>query len=444
MLAPAAPRWLRPLAPPARAWKEVPEQRLGRLECLESSQSSRTSGTWLIAALILALLIPTELSLRLGPLRLSPYRCVLIAAFVPLALRWSTGRAGRVTGIDLAVLGFALWGWVALAVNAGAAASIEPGGILLLESFGAYLVGRTLVRDRATFAGLCRVAVLACALSLAVSLPESLSGRRFVHQTLGAFLPGAPTFVVEPRFGLARAFGTFDHPILNGVFASTCLALAWYGCGPAGIGGRVSRVLLVTASAMTSLSSGAFLSMAVQIGLASYRRAARALPRRWLLLVLALLTAYGIVSALSSRSGLQALIWYLAFDRTTASYRLLIWEHGSNSVGANPWFGVGQGEWERPEWMSGSVDSFWLMTTMSFGLPALLLVSAAIVGSLVRAGRRIRGDAAEDRARFGWILAWIALVFAGFTVHYWNNVFAFLWLLLGAGAWMGETRRRAA
>lgn len=443
MLAPVAPRWLPPLAPPSWAGKQFPRRCPPRPECLESSQSSRGSAAWLVTALVLALLIPTELSLRLGPLRLSPYRCVLIAAFVPLVLRWSTGRTGRVTGIDLAVLGFALWGWLALVVNAGAGASIEPGGILLLESFGAYLVGRTLVRDRATFTGLCRVAVLACALSLAVSLPESLSGRRLVHQTLGSFLPGAPTFVVEPRFGLARAFGTFDHPILNGVFASTCLALAWYGCGPTGLGARSGRALVVVASALTSLSSGAFLSMAVQLGLASYRRVARALPRRWLLLVMALLAAYGVVSALSSRSGLQALIWYLAFDRTTASYRLLIWEHGSNSVGANPWFGVGQGDWERPEWMSGSVDSFWLMTTMSFGIPALLLMSTAIVGSLVRAGRRVRADAAEDRARFGWILAWIALVFAGFTVHYWNNVFAFLWLLLGAGAWMGEARRSA-
>ena len=444
MLAPAAPRWLRPPERPACARKEVPSESLGRLECLEASQSSRSSGAWLVAVLTLALLLPTELSLRLGPLRLSPYRCVLIAAFVPLLLRWISGRAGRATWIDASVLGFAIWGWLALAANGGAAASIEPGGILLLESFGAYLVGRTLVRDPEAFAKTCRVAVLACGLSLAVSLPESLSGRRLVHQTLGSFLPGAPTFVVEPRFGLARAFGTFDHPILNGVFASTCLALAWYGCGATRLAGRLGRAFVVVASAMTSLSSGAFLSMAVQIGLVAYRWLTRALPRRWLLLALALLAAYGAVSAVSSRSGLQALIWYLAFDRATASYRLLIWEHGSNNVGANPWFGVGQGDWERPEWMSGSVDSFWLMTTMSFGVPALLFVSAAIVGSLVRAGRRIRGDEPEDRARLGWILAWIALVFAGFTVHYWNNVFAFLWFLLGAGAWMGAARRSAA
>lgn len=429
--------------PRPRGWtgKLLPSAPLAAPSCIETRQVARAAPFALVGLLTFALLAPTELSLRLGPLRLSPYRVVLIACFFPLLAAWLQRRAGPLRTSDFALLGFALWGWLALAVDSGFAASIEPGGILLVESFGAYLVGRVCVRGLDDWRRLTAVVSAACVVSLALSLPEMLSGKRLVHDALGAVFGGAPNFVVEPRMGFARAFGTFDHPILNGVFGSTCLSLAWFGAGEPALRSHAPRTVLVAASAVTSLSSGALLSMAVQIALALYRRATRGVAARWQLFTCALLAAYGLISALSSRSGLQALIWYLAMDRTTASYRLLIWEHGGANVGAHPWFGIGRGDWERPEWMSASVDSFWLLTAMTYGLPALVLLAVAVLSALGAAGRRVQSDRALDRARSGWIFAWIALIFAGFTVHYWNNVFAFLGLLLGAGVWMGERER---
>lgn len=387
--------------------------------------------------LCLALVLPTELSLSAGPLRLSPYRMVLLVAFLPALLAWCSGRVGRALPADLAVAFFGAWGTAALAVNHGGGTALESGGILLLESFGAYLVGRTAIRGLQDFDALLRRLALLALLLLPLLLAESLSGVRLVHSVAGAALGGAPAITVEPRFGLARAFGPFDHPILAGVFCATLVALGWAAGRDTPAGRRLARAAAAAGGACASLSSAALMAAGLQLALMGYRTALRAVRARWGLLLAVALAAYAAVSVFSSRSGLQALLWYLALDRSTASYRLLIWEHGSANVAARPWFGLGFQDWERPEWMSPSVDSFWLLTAMTYGLPAVAALAAAVVSALRRAGRHGHGEAHGARLRRAWVFALLALAFCGFTVHYWNNVFVLLFFLLGAGAWMG-------
>ena len=436
-----APNRSLPLASPARALRRLPigpsaaESGLPRTEA-----SPRPRGLPKLAiALVVGLMLPTELSAQLGPLRISAYRAVLIAAFFPCLVRLVSGRAGRWLASDVLVAAFAAWGVASLAVNDGVGEALESGGILVVETLGAYLVGRIALRSREDYLAMARALFAGLCVVLAVNLPEMLTGTRLVHQAFGALPGGAPGIVVEPRFGLARAFGPFDHPILNGVFCSTALSICW-DLRPAsreGFGRRALRGAVVGLAALTSLSSGAILALAMQGGLLAYRRLMRAVRARWMLLAGAASLLYAALSAISERSGLKALMWYLTFDRATASYRLLIWEHGGTNVGNHPWFGIGHGDWERPEWMSPSVDSFWLLTTMTYGLPAITFLAAAILASLRRAGSVRDPDPDGVRLRQSWIIAWVALAFAGFTVHYWNNVFVLIGFLLGAGAWMG-------
>lgn len=442
-LKPGRARWLAEPRPSEATPAQSPE--VGGLPGAGPGVAGASSPlVWLAPLLAVALVLPTELSLQAGPLRLSPYRLVLLLSFFPVTFRLFAGRAGGRRAGDFTFLLFALWAAAALGVNHGAATAIESGGILLVETFGAYALGRVAVRCADDFQRLAKWLV-ACAIGvLVVALPETLTGFRLVHEVFGAVLGGAPTIHVEPRFGLHRAFGPFDHPILNGVFGSTLVAMAWELTPKERTSQlvRIVRTALVAASGFTSLSSAAILSMVAQGGMLAWRKVTALVPGRWWLLLGLFLGFYATISVMSSRSGLRALMWYLTFDRHTASYRLLIWEHGSSNVEDNPWFGIGMNDWERPSWMSESVDSFWLLTTMMYGLPAIVLFAATVLAVVVPAAKRISNVAPWSRLGRAWAFALFALCFCGFTVHYWNNVFTMFGFLLGAGAWMGERVRR--
>ena len=78
------------------------------------------------------------------------------------------------------------------------------------------------------------------------------------------------------------------------------------------------------------------------------------------------------------------LITYLTFNSGTAYWRLHIWNFGSAEVWRNPLFGIGLNDWARPSWMwTASVDNFWLLTAMRYGIPAFLLLVAGIAPNLV-------------------------------------------------------------
>ena len=398
----------------------------------------RLSPTRVLSWLVLALVLPTELSLYLGPLRLTPYRLVLLPVFVGLLSGILSGRVGRLLVADRCIMAFAAWAVMATAVTQGPASALESGGILVVESLGAYLVGRTFVRSEADmrrFAGL--LALVVCVLTVIV-LPELITGKHLVHDVFGALTGRRQPTPVEGRFGLWRSYGPFDHPILHGSFCATAFGMAF--CLRSGR--RMARGLMIALGAFSSLSSACLMALFLQVGLLLYGRVTRALRQRWALLGLALLGAYTAISVLSSRSGLKALLWYLTFDRHTASYRIQIWEHGMANVAANPLFGLGDASWDRPSWMAESVDAFWLQLALTYGAPAPLLLIVASVLLLRGAGRCRVLDEAGRLLRDGWAVTLVALLFVGFTVHYWNNMFVLFFLMLGAGAWMTDPAGR--
>ena len=115
------------------------------------------------------------------------------------------------------IIAHALWVVLALTVSGGISIGVETGGIYVVESLGAYLLGRLTITCAAEHRALIyfMVAVLAC--MFLITLPESLTGVHFVRETARAFMGGPALPVIEARLGLDRAFGSFDHPILYGV-----------------------------------------------------------------------------------------------------------------------------------------------------------------------------------------------------------------------------------
>jgi hypothetical protein len=387
------------------------------------------------AVFYLALILPLEFSTTIGGLRLSPYPVVLLLAFIPLTLQMI--RQNRASAADYLIGLHALWVLLALAVYGGVAAGLESGGIYVVESFGAYLLGRMTVTSPESSHAMLRFMLITLIVMAFFTLPESLTGIHLIREVSGAMMGGAPLPVIEPRLGLHRAFGSFDHPILYGVFAASTFAAAYYILGMEKLNHRSLTVLAVIAgSTFVSLSAGPFVALTCQIMILGWDRITKHIQLRWSILLSGFLLLWVAVTLASNRGFVKVFISYFTFSPNSAYNRTLIWDYGSAEVARHPVFGIGLGDWIRAPWMSDSMDNFWLLTAVRYGMPALLFLVAAIVCIAVLQARSVGQDAQLNRYRMGWLTMIIGFTVSGITVHFWNALFAYFFFLVGTGVWM--------
>jgi hypothetical protein len=389
------------------------------------------------ALLVLAFLMPPETSVSIGSLRLSPYRIILLILVVPSLLHILSGKAGRLNGIDLAMLAHSIWCVIALGAYGGVSQALESGGIYFVECFGAYAMGRRYIRNVADFRALSIfIALVVCGLA-AVAVPESLSHSHFTRETFRSILGGPALVPIEPRMGLARAYGSFEHPILFGVFCSMAFATAWFVARPSlpGIRGWFLIGCIVIAS-FVSLSAGAWMMLGMQIALIGWDWVTKGLPGRWGVLMGLIALVLVVVSLLSNRSPVQVFISYASFSPASSYNRILIWHYGTAEVGRHPLLGIGLGEWVRAPWMSTSMDNFWLVIAVRYGLPALIFIVIGILLIVFKSTAQRSATAEWNRSRMAWITTVLGAAIAACTVHLWNNTFGFFMFIVGAGAWL--------
>jgi len=92
--------------------------------------------------------------------------------------------------------------------------------------------------------------------------------------------------------------------------------------------------------------------------------------------------------------------------------------------------------------MSDSMDNFWLVTAVRYGLPALAFLLGAIVLLAIRQARASAHDVELNRHRMAWLAIIIGFAISGITVHFWNSLFAYFFFLIGSGAWLTQPQRR--
>lgn len=393
---------------------------------------------WPVTALLIALALPTETSIYVGSLRLSPYRIVLVLTLIPSLTRLFCHRSVSLQAVDMLMLGHSIWVLIAFIVNEGVGQGIESGGIYVIESLGAYLVARCWIRTREQFEAFCRVVVFMITVMVLFTLPEAVTGYHFIQEAFRTVLGGASVPQIEPRLGLTRAFGSFDHPILYGTFCATAFAATYYVVCAARLGAKEIKTMAVVGLAtFLSLSSGAFVAMGIQLMLVGWDRITRGITNRWMILGGLFTAGWVMLSLLSNRSPIKVLISYLTFSAHSAYNRILIWDYGTQEVARHPLFGIGFSDWQRPEWMhSDSMDNFWLVTAVRYGLPALILLLAAALLTMHRLRNLRFADGALGRCRSAWIISIAGIAIAGITVHFWNSLFILFMFLLGTGLWL--------
>ena len=396
-----------------------------------------------IIFLLLCFLCPTEFSLFVGEIRLPPHRIALLALIPFAVFRILTRSDTRLRVFDGVILAFGAWLLLVYTYHGHGLNGFIYGGSLALETTASYLIARAWVRDAETLRQTLKVALAVVVLAALIALPETLFGRNFTHDLLAKLTGYHHPTSVHTRLGLTRAYGTFDHPIHYGTFCAALLAMFWYA--ERRTFNRVKRSAIVSGAAFLGLSSAPILCLLVQGGLIAWERLTRGISARAWLTLAAICGGYFVVALLATRSPVAILATGLTLDSSTGFYRLIIWEHGFNTVMAHPILGIGLADWARPSWMaSDTIDSFWLLTAMRSGIPSVLLLVTGLmllVSAINKRGVRNRSAFVRGLSR-GWLFSLIALCFIATTVHFWNVSLTFFFFFIGLAGALADPRRR--
>lgn len=367
---------------------------------------------------------PTTLSIGLGGLRLTVYRVALI-----IFLLTSASHIAKICKPSFKNPGFLLviytaWAWLALIINHGFSEKLETSGIYFIEVLGPFVITVTYCNTLARIKKVVSIYLVCVAMTLLITIPETLTNINWLQKVIGVNHSGG----ISPRMGLYRSYGTFDHPILQGVFASSAVGFAWFL-------GRYPLFLGALLATITSVSSGAILSVFIQFMLLGWERFSRAINNRWGVLLGILVVSYIAIELVSSRSAMRAILTNLTLSPHTAYWRMIIWDYGMQNAWANPIFGIGFHDWVRPSWMySGSMDAFWLVSMVRYGFPAFIAYASAYLIIIYKLYKLKLIDKQRVMIRRGWLAGMIGLAVSSCTVHLWNNSLIFINFYLGLGA----------
>ncbi|OZB19068.1 MAG: hypothetical protein B7X55_04075 [Rhodobacterales bacterium 34-62-10] len=395
-----------------------------------------------VVLLFFGMMMPTSVSLNLGGLRLSVFRIVLLVMFIPMVISLLSGRRGRFMIFDALVFGHAAWALLALINWGGLAQGIESGGIYIVEFVGAYLVGRLYIRTYADFEAFARAFVMIVVLMLIFTIPEALTSVHFLHDTIAGVMGAPRAPFIEQRMGLERTFGPFDHPILYGVFSASAFSLAYFMIAEKRLTnwGGMAQVFGVALATFMSASGGPYVVMIMQGFVALWERVLGKIAGRWRMLFGLFALTYLAIDLLSNRSPFHVFVTHFTFSTHSAYNRILIFEYGTAEVWRNPLLGLGLGDWIRPVWMSDSMDNFWLLIAVRYGLPAWAMMVGLMIGMLWAVGQRRDLPEPWRRARHAWAFTLFGITVAAATVHLWNALFVLFIFLIGAGAWLLDAK----
>lgn len=396
---------------------------------------------WMIAMLMIGFIMP--FSFNIGTVVLSMYRVVLLAAAVPVAIRIAQGAAGRFNTVDVVIILFSIFSALSILVNEGFR-RWEFMGVLQVEILIPYFMARTMIRDLGSYRYFVKWYVIAVLLMLPFAVYESLTSQEIVLEFFGKFLNVYREIEHRLRFGLDRAQVSMPHPILFGMFCSSAFGLAWFVLGHGkSLGKKASICVPIGVAVFTSLSTGAFLAVAIQMMLMAWQRIFSFFKYKWKFLIGLFAIFYLFIELFSTRSPAQIFAKLMTINSSSAWYRIHQFTYAKDDVINNPIFGLGFRDWTRPNWMIPSVDNFWLALTLRYGLPASILLLVAVVMVFRKTGRKPLHGALES-ARNGYLFTLAGLSISALSVHLWEATFCLFMLLIGSGIWLIDARKETA
>lgn len=392
-----------------------------------TSSHRSTHAIWLILFL-LALLLPINFSL--GGIRLNPSRLFLILTAIPFGLQLFTGKAGRFTLVDGCMLGFVILIPVSLIIHHGT--TIAPYALSqMVEMFGGYMAGRILIRSAHDYHKFIKLFLLSLLIMLPFGVDELFHYRMLIADAFRKIFEVVPKND-QSRFGLSRVQVVFPHAILYGLFCSLAFGSVFFLYRKMKLR-RIFYLGLVGFMTMLSLSSAPLLSLLLQTALITWEKLTRG---AWGALVTLFVSLFAFLQIFSNRGAFVIFIETMTLDPSTGWTRIYIWKYGIQAVISHPWFGIGLNDWDRPFWLTYSVDNFWLLMAMRYGLLCqFFLLSSFILHIAYIVRQRIVVDF-DASVRLGYMITLTGLIFLLATVDVWDSLSIFVFFFLGAGAFL--------
>lgn len=384
---------------------------------------------------LISLCIPVQL--HFGGIRLSPYRVIILTAIIPIIIRLFSQAGFRWKLADTFIILFVIWTSIS---HIYTGSSIETAAIFDIEVLGSYFIGRLFVSNLATFVGMVRVFYILVAVSLPFAVYEALRADPIVLTILNKFLNALPNVPHETRLGLDRVQYVFDHPILYGLFCATAFSLTIY-CRKLLQTEKMDLFggMVVGLATFLSLSSGAIVCVAFQVGLLIWDAALNKAEFRWKLFVALGGFFYLAIELGSNRTVPEILIPYVSLNPGTAWTRIAVNEAAMEVIGMNPWFGYGLKPW-HPRWPAptGSIDNFWMVIAFRHGVPSIVLLLLSVIFVAVTVATARHGDKRIGLCQTAMVITIASFSASVFTVHIWNAAFAMFFFLLGSGMWVAS------
>lgn len=393
-----------------------------------------------LPVLLYLICVVLPIGFQAGPLALTTLRLLTLVLIVPLLGMLFMGRYGKLLLTDFMFIAYIIWTFVSLAVN-NPNSVLQNVGSTGVEFLGGYMIGRAYIRNASDFTAMSwwMGALILCTVPFA--LFETLTGRPLIIEFLRK-LPGVNTVAIvhiERRLGLERVQAVFAHPIHYGLYCSVAFTMGFIALRDiSSTWWRYISSAVIVAIGFLALSSGALLAIILQIALMLWSHIFAKITWRWWLLIGLFTLAYVAIDIFSNRTPIKVFMTYATFSAHNAYWRGIIFEWGLKNVWANPIYGIGLNDWVRPFFMySGSMDNFWLVVAVRFGIPGFIFLTVGYIMGIFRVMRRKFDDGSVlSLMRKAWVFTFLGLTFTLSTVHVWTNIYSFVFFVFGAGIWM--------
>lgn len=396
-----------------------------------ATQSSELTNAPLLCIFLTTIFLP--MMFHVADFALSPNRIFLLVASIPLGLTILSGKCGRVTLVDILMIGFGFWMIIALAKVHGTA-RIAFAGITAVEAVGGYLVGRVLVRNAADYRLVFTFVCGAIIALLPFTIYENLTAKMLIPDFVANVLKLETVTRHQSaygRMGLERVYTVFEHPILWGLFCAITVANVVMMVRKRWLLALVLPIMVY--SSFSALSAAPLLAIALQVMILAWGFLTHS---KWKLLIILSVVLYILIDVSSNRTPVTIIIDTLTFNKHSAWTRVTIFEYGWAAVQRNPIFGVGFSGYPRPHWLTKSVDNFWLLMAIRFGKVGLLLLLSSFLIHLWKAMMAPISNPEVRRLREGHLIALVGLILVMATVYIWTTVLVFVMFYLGSGAWL--------
>ena len=401
-----------------------------------ASQKVAWAGNWLLPLFVVLLFVPG--AFFVGPLRLNFYKLPLLLAAVPLGLHWIRGRAGPVTVVDGLVLFSCAWCSLAL-IHAHQLTKVPLVGTTFLEFFGAYLIGRVLVRDAADFRRFFRWFLFTLVAMLPFALVELVVAKRLLVDIASKVLSVTQYEIGGRssnlyRWGLRRVSLGFEHPILFGIAASFGLSNVYYVYYTPFLT-RIRNTGLVLFMVFASLSSGPWLAALLQCLMIGWNGITFFIRARWILLAVVGAITLSVLQMVLPGGLLGFIINEVIFNPYGGMNRIDIFRFGTAEALRNPIFGIGLNDWVRGYWMAGTFDNFWLLLAVRYGMPSLMALWLGMGLSTLYIMAGAPPSEEITRYRNGYLIGLAGMVVVLGTVHIWGAPVPLVMCYIGMGSW---------